>query len=530
VSRAAINALLLTGALLASEGCFTPDIDALKGAFKCTTGADCPSGQLCDSKGGKPGKCYAPAPADASPGDLGPTGDLKPDRTKTGCGDGKKAATEACDGDEFGGATCQGLGQGFTGGYLLCNEKCTQILAKYCYKISPLPTTDPVQLSVMGNSSTARPALSVEPKTGEGLLLWADPGAKSTELDLKVQSFTGLQPSKYGYGMYITSTDAHGEREPALTLMGTEHLALWVDGRNKETDLYAGRVTIDVKNPAQLKDVGGVLVQKPGAKVGPPAIACADKDSCLVVWAEQITTTKWMIFSTLLTRNSSDMLTADSGKSTMLTTSTGGNNGSPVVATDGKDYQVAWIYNPGTGKAIMTARKVDGQGSPLKFKAKWVGGDKVYDVARPSIAYMSTPKLYQVVWQKMRKNGADIHGVRLFGNSENAKRDNTTSELLSPGDEYSLAPSVACAQDTCVVAFTSGKGPAGHNEVHAVRTTDDGKTYTEVDLLKPIFLSTGLGKVGSPRVAAGAKGKFVVTWRDAYAKGSTFIRARTLEP
>ncbi len=64
------------------------------------------------------------------------------------CGDGVLEAPEACDGQDFGGATCQSLG--FDGGTLGCSAGCTQILTYACTAGQGSTPTAPAQVVSTG--------------------------------------------------------------------------------------------------------------------------------------------------------------------------------------------------------------------------------------------------------------------------------------------------------------------------------------------------------------------------------------------
>jgi hypothetical protein len=132
------------------------------------------------------------------------------------------------------------------------------------------------------------------------------------------------------------STDFNAQLAPAVACNGTDYLVVWNDYRfGTFRDIFGVRVRGD----GTVLDPAGLAIRRGPGLEESPSVASNGRDY-LVAWQEYGTGTngRWNLFGGRVT---SDGAVLDPNG--VLISMTGGNAVEPAVASNGRDYLVAWV-------------------------------------------------------------------------------------------------------------------------------------------------------------------------------------------
>ncbi|MFP2907167.1 hypothetical protein ACLESD_19380 [Pyxidicoccus sp. 3LFB2] len=195
---------------------------------------------------------------------------------------------------------------------------------------------------------------------GEAFLLaWAEeqPQPRSVDVFARVVGAGGELPSTPGV---LLSAMPNRQTQPSVAFDGERYVVAWVDGRNAPDagqDIYAARVGAD----GALLDPAAVPVTTAPRDQTAPSIAC-ESGQCLVVWEDSRdagTTPKTEVYAARLSPDAGVLAVRE-----LLLTPGVGERHQPVVASDGRQYQVVWEeFISGEGARLL-GRRIPYEGSP----------------------------------------------------------------------------------------------------------------------------------------------------------------------
>ncbi len=542
-------------AAISVVGCFDPDLSG--GGYRCTGDTDCPPDQVCD-KANKVCRAGLAKDKGAAQMDTGgvkkdrgvtkqDTGAVKKDRgivkkdtgavkkdtgtvkkdtgavkkdsgtTKPKCPNGTKETGEACDGKDFGGATCKS--EGHSGGWLTCASNCKAILVTYCYRT----TTAKVLASVDANA-TARPRAVWNKTLKAGMVAWQAPfSASSLKKNIFFQSVNDKLNSLLKNTHLLYASNSHDLIEPALAASGSRQVLVWADSRGVNYDIYGAR--FDSAGKVETKDAKTVLLNNGPKELRTPAIACGASGECLVVWQDH-DNQKPQIRGILLSHTVGGSMTVKN-KSVVVTKSAADIHSVPAVATDGSGYLVVWKLTFGTNivGARIYGRRVDASGKPLGTFEFQVGGAAKKTADTPAIAYMPSAMRYLVAWEDGRNGGADLYAARV--STAGTVLDKGGLPLAKTTLLAEKTPSVACHSAMCVVAYTEGSSSKALTKIKAIRIRDYLGKFEIFDG-KGFELASGVA-VDSPAIMADHVGNYQVVWRNLDMFKALAVKALTLK-
>ncbi|MFO0725061.1 MAG: hypothetical protein U1E65_14875, partial [Myxococcota bacterium] len=188
----------------------------------------------------------------------------------------------------------------------------------------------------------------------------------------------------------------------------------------------------------------------------------------------------------------------------------------PSIAWDGTRYVIVWEdgRSPASGAELYLARVdtggtlIDRNGIALLSPAQ--AGDQT----QPSIAFEPSGH-FLIAWADPRGGVADIYVARFFGDTAFLPEPGGTA-LTNTVTEPEARPAVACATQSCLVAFTHTG--AGLTDVRASRVYPSGD-LEDLSPLDLVLASAGTTSELGPAVTATTSG-FFVAWEDDRNRGS----------
>ena len=261
-------------------------------------------------------------------------------------------------------------------------------------------------------------------------------------------------------------TAATGEqKQPAVAWGAGTHLVVWTDFAKGNADVMSARTDPLGASKTPLP------VSATTAAEESPQVA-SNGTTFLVIWTD----------SRNFSANGSDiygaLVSPASGKVTVGPFAVASNTPkehTPVVASDGKDYLVAWLdYTAGQFSPAIMAAKVTSAGVP-KTAQEAAKADK----NKSNLALTYGAGRFLLVWQDSRNSAApnlDIYGQRLT--IDGAKLLTEVRMVSPPTTSTKLYPSVAGSPQGFLVAWLEGSkaingalvGATGGPTVKAIRS------------------------------------------------------------
>lgn len=188
----------------------------------------------------------------------------------------------------------------------------------------------------------------------------------------------------------------------------------------------------------------------------------------------------------------------------------GATQRSPQVSWDGTRYVVVWEdgRSPAVGAELYLAR-IDTAGALVDRNGiALLSPVQPGDQTQPAIAYDPSGH-FLIAWSDPRAGIADIFVARFFGDNAFLPEPGGTAVTDSPAEPESR-PAVACALQSCLVAYTRTTGPT--TEIRGSRVYPSG----DLQDINPLDLVSGAAGTTSelaPAVTA-TSGAFFVAWED----------------
>jgi len=301
---------------------------------------------------------------------------------------------------------------------------------------------------------------------------------------------------------FLVSQSANAQHTPSVAWDGTNYLAVWQDERSGTySDIYGARLSgVD----GALLDASGIAISTAANDQWVPAVAW-NGSNYLVVWEDERNSTSYADIYGARVSAAGVVLEA-----TGIGISTGVNDmAQPAVASDGKDFFVAWDEARGapTYTDILGAR-VSGEGTvvdttPIVIKAGTLGE------WAPALSWDGTN--YLVVWYESRSvTYFDILGARVSG--AGAVLDSPAIVISAATSDQSRPDVTWDGGNHLVVWQDHRSGPTGVSgtwDIYGARVSAAGS------VLDPsgIAISTEAGDQNYPAVASDGT-RFLVAWQD----------------
>jgi len=270
------------------------------------------------------------------------------------------------------------------------------------------------------------------------------------------------------------SLGANSQAAPAIASDGTDELIAWLDQRvntdgSFEEAVYAGRVSAS----GQILDGTGLrLSASTTAGLGGADVAF-DGTNYLVVWAQP----NGSFGDILGVRIAPDGTIVDPTP-IVLARSTSADILDPHVASNGTNWEVAWLrFPPATGLEIR-AESVRGDGTVARRTLVSTDADanSQVDVGTDGTGYL-------VAWASHYAS-SDVLGARL---TASGKLIDVVAIPISTASSIQWTPSVSNGSDPYLVTWEDWRNPATQTDVYGARVASDGSVLDPAG----IAVSTG---------------------------------------
>ena len=416
---------------------------------------------------------------DSKTSDLTAPDSLAAEGPPPGCGDGKKGPTEACDGAQLGGATCQWTA-GFSGGTMKCSSTCT-LDTSGCYTLLDSPA---IKVAT-GSSNQRTPSVSFA--GAHYLVVWHQ--------DLFADDIVGRQVDKAGKVLGTADIPLSAAKfkaiEPWSASDGSQHYVVWQD-RESATggyNVFGTRVTAlgTVVTPG-----GKQFAAYTKSKTNPSVAASGT--NYLVTWNTYFgTVTEYDVGGTTvsLTGSVSSSLKFPSKKK---------DQKFAHAASDGTGYLLGWIdKETGYNQVRAGLVKLNGTLGPQVSICTHKKGTKDVRVVFDGTNYL-------VVWADARNNKDDIYGARVTPGG--TVLDKQGFPIAEPAAHQNQT-AVARGGSTVMVVWRDLRH--GGNDIYGAAVTPAGKVLHQAG----IPIAKGTAHQERPSVAWDGK-TFLVVWQDSH--------------
>ncbi|MBM3331426.1 hypothetical protein FJY68_06175 [candidate division WOR-3 bacterium] len=290
---------------------------------------------------------------------------------------------------------------------------------------------------------------------------------------------------------FVSSLAFPNQNSSVAAFNGTCILAVWVDRRGGESDIYGCRVTPD----GVLLDSAGIPISTTPRTQWYPAV-CSDGTGFLVAWwwwdesggASRIYASPVTSAGTVLDTAGIRVSPDASGQSM------------PAIAFDGANYLVAWEDTSGTGdiycaRVTPAGNVLDTAGIPVCVRS----GHQAF----PDVAFNGTD--FVVVWSDERMLSYDIYASRVTSSGIVLDPNGIRVSNSISDDEHS--PSVGSNGTVSLVAWSQAP-PTGRNRLYFARVSQDG---TVLDTAGVRLGTTRVDNLTDPAVAFDGE-NFVAAW------------------
>jgi hypothetical protein len=302
-------------------------------------------------------------------------------------------------------------------------------------------------------------------------------------------------------GRLVTS-DTAVRTAPALAFNGTNYLLVWISTRVGQSVLYGTRVS----STGTVLDTAGIAVSHGPGNSLEPHVASNGTDF-YVVWSQYFME-NWAVRGTRVT-GSGEVSTPGGVR---IATETRGQ-GWPHVASNGTDYLVTWYMRGTDGYDDVYARRVSSTGALLDTADIPVATGYGYDETSPVVA--SNGSVYLVAWSDSRASNSHIYATRI--SDSGVVLDGTGVAVSSATLEFN--PVIASNGTDFFIAWLDFRNP-GSRDVYGTRVTASG-SISVVDS-SGLAVSTS-STIQENYLAVGSNGTdYLVAWTAWNTSPSTF--------
>ncbi|HKX60709.1 MAG TPA: thrombospondin type 3 repeat-containing protein, partial [Verrucomicrobiae bacterium] len=294
------------------------------------------------------------------------------------------------------------------------------------------------------------------------------------------------------------STDLNSQFSPAIASNGEDYLIVWSDLR---FDTYEDIFGVRVSGAGAVLDPAGIAIRRAPLREWSPAVASDGRDY-FVAWQEYPGGNAWEVLGSRVLRDGTVMppVRVNTERS---------DSRAPAVGSNGRDYLIAWSQWSGTRDLFMDihAARVSGAGVLLDAPPFLINSHPSLEGA-PSIA--SDGENYLVAWE-------GLYSPTFVS----AKRVTPGGVVLDPGGitlttstNEATAPAVAFNGRDYLVVWRELRQPFD-NDILGTRVATDG---TVLDAT-PLIITAAAGHQTFPRVASDGR-EFLVLWHSE--RGPTY--------
>jgi hypothetical protein len=352
---------------------------------------------------------------------------------------------------------------------------------------------------------------------------WSRPSVASANGDYFAVWHERTVSGQHVFGAHVTgsgatpgavpvSTDLSSQYAPVVASNGEDYLVVWNEIRfETHDDIFGARVS----GSGEVLDPAGLAIRRAPLREWSPAVASDGRDY-FVTWQEYPGGNAWYIHGARVTREGAVWPAIQINNQPT-------DQRSPAIASNGRDYLVAWT-EWGGGDANhydIHAARVSGAGSVLD-PAGFVISTRPSHEWSPSIA--SDGRDYLVAW----------HGLYYPATHVSAKRVTSEGVVLDPGGITLTTstnepndPSVAFNGRHYFVAWKEyQQGPAGA-DIFGTRIGTDGTVLDN----PPLPIAAGLNHEIYPKVASDGRDFLVLwhAWRGGLYSADLFARRITTD-
>ena len=397
-----------------------------------------------------------------------------------GCGDGKKSPTEACDGAQLGGATCQWTA-GFTGGTMQCSSTCT-LDTSGCYTLLDSPAI----AVATGSSQQSFPSVTFA--GAHYLVVWQ----QDYTYDI-VGRRLDTAGKVLGTADIPLSASKYKASEPQSVSDGLQHYVVWRD------QAKVG----DVSNVFGTRVTATGTVATLGGK--PVAVTTKSKTSLSVAASGINYLVTWNVNYSGVKNNRDVEGTTVSLKGSVTYYSTKYVSGkqdqlSAHAASDGTNYLLAWIdYETGFSQVRAGLFKLDGTpGTKVSICTN--------KQVKKDVRVVFDGTNYLVVWADARKstNKHDIYGARVTPKGTVLDKEGFP---IAEAAGFQDQTRVARGGSNVMVVWRDNR--YGGLDIYGAAVTKGGKVLHKAG----IPIAKGAAYQGRPSVAWDGK-RFLVVWEE----------------
>ena len=417
---------------------------------------------------------------DSKTSDLTAPDSLAAEGPPPGCGDGKKSPTEACDGAQLGGATCQWTA-GFTGGTMQCSSTCT-LDTSGCYTLLDSPAI----AVATGSSQQSFPSVTFA--GAHYLVVWQqdytyDIVGRRLDTAGKVLGTADIPLSASKYKAF----------EPQSVSDGAQHYVVWRDQAKvgDVSNVFGTRVTATgtVATPGG-KQVAVTTKSKTSLSVAASGI------NYLVTWNVNYVGVKSNYDVEGTTVSLKGSVTYYSSK----LVSKKENQFSAHAASDGTNYLLGWIdYESGFSQVRAGLFKLDGTpGTKVSICTN--------KQVKKDVRVVFDGTNYLVVWADARKstNKHDIYGARVTPKGTVLDKEGFP---IAEAAGFQDQTRVARGGSNVMVVWRDNR--YGGLDIYGAAVTKGGKVLHKAG----IPIAKGAAYQGRPSVAWDGK-RFLVVWEE----------------
>jgi phosphoribosylformylglycinamidine (FGAM) synthase PurS component len=306
------------------------------------------------------------------------------------------------------------------------------------------------------------------------------------------------------------STAPHGQSYPAVVFDGANFLAVWADSRDSTDDVFAARVTPQ----GTVLDPAGIAVSTAPDRQEFPTVAF-DGVNSLVTWDDSRSDPAGDIYAARVTPQGTVL-----DPSGFVVSAAANTQECPFVAFDGTSFLVAWFDTRSTGYSDVYAARVTPQGTVLDPSGIAVSTAAEYQEAE-GVAFDGTN--FWVVWNDNRGgSSSDIYAARVT--PQGMVLDPSGIPVSTAGgDQYNSA--VALGGGNLLVAWEDYRNNPYEPDVYAARVTPAGTVLDPQGILATL----AIGWQEYPAVAFDGA-NFLVSWSNGRSDSTHDVYAARVTP
>jgi hypothetical protein len=300
----------------------------------------------------------------------------------------------------------------------------------------------------------------------------------------------------------LVTGDTSVRTASSLAFNGTNYLLVWVNTRVGQSILYGTRVS----STGTVLDTYGIAVSHgPGNSLEPHVTS--NGTDFYVVWSQYFMD-NWAVRGTRVT--GSGQVSTPGG---MRIASETRSQGWPHVASNGTDYLVTWYLRGTDGFDDVYARRVSSTGTLLDTADIPVATGYGYNETSPVVA--SNGSVYVVAWADSRATNSHIYATRI--SNAGVVLDGTGVAVSSATLEFS--PVIASNGTDFFIAWLDFRN-SGSRDVYGTRVTASG-SISVVDSAGLAVSTTSTIQENYPAVSSNGT-DYLVAWTAWITSPSTF--------